>query len=275
MTGTGLAPTRDNHVCRTYDDDEQFRDAASAFLTEGIVAGERLEYLGAGRIDDVRRRVRRDPGLAMLLDGGHLSLRSLDAIYGVDDCVDGTATVAAYAAATQQALDGGYTGLRVVAEATQLVRTIAQREAFAHYEHLVDRYMVGHPFAALCGYDSRVLGLEAAAEIACLHPQVNPGAAAFRWFALADGAACLAGEVDLRSRATFDTTLARTLPIHAGSDLMVDARALAFIDHRGLLALEEHALRQGITVLLRADSPVLHKMARLLRLQSVRMEGVG
>jgi anti-anti-sigma regulatory factor len=261
-------PTRVDHLCWVYDDAVGFRDRASAFLTEGIVAGERLEYLGAGSLDDVHRRVRQDPGLAMLLEGGHLALRSLPAIYGENHCVEGVEAVAAYAAATEEALAGGYAGLRVVAEATELVRTPAQRDAFARYEHLIDRYMVDHPFAAMCGYDSRELGPTAAAEIACLHPAVSRNATSFRWFSTAPNEVCLSGEVDVTSQEVFDRTLSRTMDLQS-VDLLVDARALEFISPAGLLALETRAREAGIMVSLQTGSVVVHRLAELLELHAV------
>jgi hypothetical protein len=74
-----------------------------------------------------------------------------------------------YLQATEQALSAGYRGLRVAADATDLARTRAQRDAFVRYEHLIDQGMADVPFSAMYAYDRRVLG-EAASELACAHP---------------------------------------------------------------------------------------------------------
>jgi hypothetical protein len=264
--------TRVNHACWVHGRAPTWRDSASAFLTEGVVGGDRLEYLGSGTLEEIRSRLDGTPHLTMLIDGGHLTLRSIDEIYGASHVVDPSRTVTAYDAATRAALADGYTGLRVVAEATDLVRTVAQREAFARYEHLIDRYMVDHPFSAMCVYDASELGEDAAAEIACLHPAVSKGATAFRWFAAGGNEVGLAGEVDIESLDVFARTLARTMPLQSGPTLVVDAGALAFIDHHGLLALEEHALLAGTTVTVRTDSSLVHRLADLLSLQAVRPE---
>lgn len=266
---------RVNHVCRVFDDPAMFREHTAAFLTAGVAAGHRLEYLASGTLEEIRRFLDGSAALGTLLDTGQLAVRSLDAQYGVDEVVDPEAPVAAYAAATQDALAQGYTGLRVVADATTLVRTPAQREAFARYEHLVDRYMVDHPFFALCGYDLCELGHAAAEEIACLHPlsERSPTAGShFQWSASTDADIDLRGEVDLTTHDLFDLTLARTLPLVAGARTEVDARDLEFIDHRGLLTLERHARQADTEIALRTGSAVVRRLVDLLDLTAVRPE---
>jgi anti-anti-sigma regulatory factor len=260
---------RSNHLCWVYKDPAVFRDRAATFLAEGDAAGERLEFIGRGTVGRIRQRLAEHPGLAALLAEDRLTVRSLGDIYAPGRGFEPDGALAAYDAATRAAVADGHTGLRVAAEATDLVRTPAQRAAFARYEHLIDRYMVDHPFVAMCAYDAEELEDEATAEIACLHPTTSRGASAFRWHAGAARQVVLAGEVDLTGREVFERTLARTLPLH-DAELVVDARTLDFIDHRGLLALEEHAQRTGIQVTLRTDVPIVHRLADLLSLKSVR-----
>jgi hypothetical protein len=256
------------HACLVFDDGAAFRDRAAAFLFAGQVAGARLAYLGSGSAAELEAQLRTSAGLRELLDSGQLAVRSLSEQYGLDDVIVPDAPVAAYATATQAALADGYTGLRVVAEATALVRTPAQREAFARYEHLVDRYMVDHPFDAMCAYDSRRLGPAAVAELACLHPTTDTGATPFRWCASPHADAHLAGEVDIASHEVFDRTLARTMPLlDARSE--IEARELAFIDHRGMLTLERHALAARTQVTLVTDTPAVHRLGGLLGLTAV------
>lgn len=266
----GLA--RGNHLCWVYERHSQFRRRAIAFLTEGFVAGHRLEFIGGQDHTVLRRELGRVAGLDVLLERGVLVVRGLDDQYGAAGVVDPRAAVAAYASATAEALRAGYTGLRVVADATALVRTPAQRDAFARYEHLVDRYMVDHPFFALCAYDARAIGRQPAAEIACLHPRVNNGVTTFQWYATEGADVGLSGQIDITNVEVFDVTLARTMPLLAGPRLVVDAGGLEFIDHRGMLALEQHAEENGTQVTLRTNAAIVHRFADLLALRAVRPE---
>lgn len=269
--GAGAATRfrRTHHTCRIYGDAEQFRRRAAEFLLDGAAAGHSLRYVGDG-FEPLCAAARDGAALRELRARGDLTVEEIGDTYGHDDVVDPHAVVAAYDRATRGVLAEGYQGLWVAAEATSRVRTPAQREAFARYEHLVDRYMLDHPFTALCGYDERELGPEAAAELACLHPLASRGATAFHWHAAPDGAVALRGEIDMTAHAVFAATLSRTLPLYAATTLVVDAAALAFIDHRALLLLDEHAARAGAQVALRAPSPVVERLADLLELGAVR-----
>jgi hypothetical protein len=132
----------------------------------GLPAAGRLRGRSAGSFD----KELRDDALQVV---------SLDSTYTTGTVVDPAAQVQLYAAATAEALDAGFTGLRVAAEVTQLVRTPAQLDAFARYEHLVDRYMATHPMSAMCSYDRGELGDDVIAQLACMHPCAHAGAAPF------------------------------------------------------------------------------------------------
>ncbi|MEU4746903.1 MEDS domain-containing protein, partial [Actinosynnema sp. NPDC023658] len=182
--------------------------------------------------------------------------------------------VRTYAAATEAALAAGFTGLRVAADATPLVRTPAQLDAFARYEHLVDRYLATHPMEAMCAYDRTRLGDDVVAQIACLHPRSAEDAAPFHLHAHAPAgtSAVLDGELDLESHDLWPLALERA-DLPAGEDgIVIDATGLAFIDHRNLLALADHADRRGTTVVLRTPLSFPSHVLDVLGVTNVRVE---
>jgi anti-anti-sigma regulatory factor len=183
--------------------------------------------------------------------------------------------VATYAAATERALADGFAGLRVAADVTTLVRKAAQLEAFARYEHLIDHYMTTRPFAALCGYDRVELGEHAVAQVACMHPSATRGATPFRLYGSTDHSAALAGEVDLVSTELFPLALRRAEPEPRAGEMVLDASELAFIDHRGLVALDDHARDRGITAVLRTEGRMPSRVIRALDLTAVRTVAVS
>jgi anti-anti-sigma regulatory factor len=205
---------------------------------------------------------------------GAVQVRGL-AIYGSGEAVDPAMQVRAYAEATEQALADGYTGLRVAADATTLVRTPEARAAFARYEFLIDQFMTGNPLAAMCSYHVGELGHDTAAELAGMHPLAQPSATSLRLFASGEPgiAGVLAGEVDLSTRAHFQRTLDRADLIDVDGEITIDARDLAFIDHRALMHLVEHVrLRGATTVLHVGEHSVVRPLAALLRLPDLRVE---
>lgn len=270
--GGGASSRRSGHVCWLYDDPAAFRQRAGAFLAEGLSSGHRLLYTARNRtahLHDADEIVAADARL----DRSSVTACSVDDLYLTDEVVDPAAQVAAYAAVTREALEMGYTGLRVVVDATDLVATPAQRQAFACYEHLVDRYMVDHPFFAMCAYDTRALGADAAVELACLHPSEPSRASPFQWYAAREVDVELVGEVDVTAAGLFDITLERTVPLWERPRAVVAANGLTFIDHRGLLALERHARRNDVELVLRTEIPVVPRLIDLLGLRAVQLEG--
>jgi anti-anti-sigma regulatory factor len=261
------------HVCWAYDDPAVFHERARGFLADGLAAGLRVRYAATGHPDAAVERLGHVDGLPEALRRGAVLVVPLDRAYPGDGVLDPTAQVREYASATEEALAGGYAGLRVIADATALVRTPEQRDAFARYEHLVDRYMRTRPMTAMCAYDLRVLGAPAVAELACLHPEAGPGQVPFRLYArhTADGGVALAGDLDADDDELFAATLERVDPGPVGGQLVVDGSDLRFIDHRCLLRLHEHAGRRDTTVVLRTSWSAAARLVTLLDLSRIKV----
>ncbi|MBE1487571.1 MEDS domain-containing protein [Plantactinospora soyae] len=266
-------PSAHAHACWSYDDPADFDTRAQAFLLDGLPAGERVWLVTAEQPRDVVERLRTVSDLGAALGRGAAQVVPLTSTYR-GDVIDPAAQVAAYAAATEQALATGYTGLRVVADATSLVRTPARLAAFARYEHLIDRYMRTRPMSAVCGYDRRELGDQAVAELACMHPEGNADDTLFRLHACdpGDGAAALSGELDKFNLELFSTALDRADLRPVDGELVLWASDLRFIDHHCLTWLRDHARRLGATAVLRTSRSTAARLVDLLDLSGIRVE---
>jgi len=205
-----------DHACLAFSDDAAFLAAGLDFLADGERLGQRLAYAGSLQRDRLRERFG-DLGAAVRL--------------------------ADHAAATERALADGFTGLRILAEVTDLVRDRSRVAAHVHWEGAADRYMAEHPLAALCCYDRRVLPAERMGDLACAHPAlVGPDRLApFRLFAGDDGALAVAGEVDVLAADAFGRVLELVTPPEG--DVVLDLAPLTFMDHHGLRVLSGHAAR--------------------------------
>jgi hypothetical protein len=246
------------HVCFVYDDPATFESQARAFLSDGLTAGERIWYVAA-----VRPRVMIE----------QLHFVDVTAAYQGGQVIDPQAQVAAYSAATRDALADGYTGLRVVADATPLVGSPEQLAAFGRYEHLADRWMCTHAFSAMCAFDRSELGKETVEQLACLHPETTTGVP-FRLHADRGhgGAAALSGELDLSTCGLLCAALDLADLPEVDGEVVVQAAGLDFIDHRSLRQLHDYGCRRGVTVVLRSATPAVGRLARLLELSRVRVE---
>ncbi|MGW4945307.1 MEDS domain-containing protein [Actinoplanes sp. NPDC004185] len=259
------------HVCWSYDDYQPFDAYAREFLRTGLEAGEQVWYVPgrhsaetAGWLADQAARA---------ASGDAVRVVASEQAYPGVLVVDPVAQVAAYTAATEDALAAGFTGLRVVADATAFVRTEEQRHAFARYEYAIGRYMRTAPMRAVCAYDRRELGDHAVAELACMHESSHAEGVMFQLHPGATTAvAVLDGEVDMSVEDLFAGALRHTDLAPAGGEVVVDADDLDFIDHRSLLALQQYAETQRMTAVVRTRLGAAERLAGLLELAHVRVE---
>ncbi len=249
---------------------------AEHHLAAGLAAGERVWYVTPAPPEAVVDRLARRPVLATALARGAAAVVSLADTYASGAVVDPPAQIAAYAAATDAALADGFSGLRVVAEATELVRTPAQLEAFTRYEHQIDRWMHTRPFGAMCAYDRTVLDDATVLALACMHPVSNRPDPLFHLSATVDGAghAALAGELDPTNHELFRVALERADLRPRDGRLVFQAPSLRFLDHRALAALGAYARSRDAVAVLRTARPAAARLAELLGLTGVQVEVV-
>jgi anti-anti-sigma regulatory factor len=237
-TGRGLG--LHDHACWTYDDDAEFRAAIVDFLDDGARAGNRLIYVGGDPVEKLRGDLDDLDGIDSLIGDGALQILSLSGVHRAGEAIDAEARLAAYVAATDQAVEDGYTGLRVAAAATGLLAEPRTWAAHTRWESLADRYIASRPLAALCLYDRRELPDALLADIAAVHPASHapPTMVPFRVYSQPD-ALMLEGEVDYFSA----DALRRLLPMTPQDDgeVVLDLSGLGFVDHHGVMALVEHA----------------------------------
>jgi anti-anti-sigma regulatory factor len=250
-------------VCCLYDDVGDFHRRLAAFFAAGLRAGCRVAYVGLGGAEGARAGLAGLPDLDRRLADGSVRILSLKDVYGGDHPVDRDRVVCLYAAETEQALADGFRGLRVGADASELVRSPAHLDALTRYEFLADRYMAGHALSALCGYRLD-LGHETVNELASLHATGSSEGMGFTLFGCADGAIGLGGQYDPASMTVLRRLLTR---IQAGVDdgtVVIDMADVEYVDHRLLRTLSAHAREQGVALSLRSAPPFTARLMELL-----------
>ena len=265
-----------SHLCWVFDDHADFRAAAVEYLADGLARGLRVRYIAAGDEESLRAELAPLERLEEARRPGVVEVLPVSGSYaGSARCVDARTQVELYADDTRTAVADGFTGLRVAADVTALVRTPAQLDAFARYEHQVDRYITLAPFSALCGYQRSELGDDTVMQLACLHPGGSAEQAPFRLHATPDADLALSGELDLTTVDLFAAVVDRTGLHDRGSEVVVDATGLDFADHRNLLVLERIADRHGRCVVLRTARHWPERLVAALGLTRVRVEYQG
>ena len=226
----------DGHACWGFDRQEEFVEAALEFLADGLRYGQRLAYVGSESLEEQRELLAPLGDVGRMLDSGMLQLFELEHLYRVGEPVDPKAQMAVYLGAMEAAQTEGYTGLRVAAQVTDLIRAPETWEAHLRWESTADRLLAPKALSVLCGYRRDALPPQLLADLAALHPAANAAAEAapFHLFG-EDGELVLSGEVDLFST----DALERVLDAAAGDGdtAPLNLEALEFIDHHGLEVL--------------------------------------
>jgi hypothetical protein len=227
---------------------QDFRTKANEHVLGGLDREQWVQFVG----DAPHRQLREE--LAALPDGDRVMARGGWGVSPVDEfyryrngdrVVDPRLSVAARVEDIERALAAGFTGIRIVADATAVVLRPEQADAFARYEYLLDQAMTTLPASALCAHDRARVDHDSALGLACLHPVTGPDPTPFHLCAVRGADFSLAGQLDVASRELMARTLARIASYLAGPQLVVDGAHLEFIDHRSLLDLADLAQRIG------------------------------
>jgi len=248
-----------DHLCWAYRSKAEWADRVAEFAAAGVAAGQCVKLIGDASTADIRSELAETlnaKAVGGAADAAPAEARELADVFqfGSDGSIDPDATIEAHWTAIDYALAAGYTGLRAITDQTAAARTHAQLDAVARLEYLTDRETSLLPAGGMCGYDVEELGPAAVAEVACMHPFINPGAAPFRLYAVDDADFGLAGSIDeATAQGLFRTALSRTDP-PAGSALVVDARRAENICELALEELDAYAARTGRMALVGTSS---------------------
>jgi anti-anti-sigma factor len=260
-----------DHVCWVYDDDRDLDAAVGRFLTGGLARGDRLLVVGEGMIETLSTATLPFGGTDTLVAKGALQTLTLADAYDPTGRFVPEQQLAFYAAATRQAIDDGYRGLRLVAEVSALALDPVHRPALVRWEHLADDLVAhGAGFTAMCAYRAE-LGAETLDEVATVHPLVHTpeGVPPFQVF-FDDGRVVVAGSVDSFTADRLGTVLAAT-PVD-GPHTVLDLGRLEFVDVAGCRALARWAqavCARPAQLRVTGASRLVERMWRLLALDDL------
>jgi MEDS: MEthanogen/methylotroph, DcmR Sensory domain len=180
-----------DHIGWVFSGAAEFAAVARDFLTEGLELGEFLLFVA----DDPA-----EPAYLELADSfapTELRVARIADVYGASGVVDATSQRATFADTLSQALADGYTGIRVAADNTALVRTPQRLKAWMHWELVADRFMSENRVTGLCGFDRTAVNVDTLRHLVTLHPLSSAAQPLpqFRLFVNTDGL-CLEGDID-------------------------------------------------------------------------------
>jgi anti-anti-sigma regulatory factor len=234
-----VTSTLSDHLCRAVDRPGQVVAEAVASLCAETPAGQTALVLAPPENEELAGSIADLAAEASVDAGGDLA--SVDVVpcatHAGFGTIDADATVERLEVAVAAALGSGRTGLRVVAVLAQAPTDPRVWSSLLAWEHALDRWRSTRAVTLTCLVDRTVLGDSRVHEFACLHQRVvTTGVPVpFQLYHRA-GRLVLEGEIDTFSAPLLRRALAHLRP---GTDarLVVDARGLAFVNHRGIQAI--------------------------------------
>jgi hypothetical protein len=270
---SSTGPSRADHVCWPFHHHDELIAVARRYVAEGLARHERVVgYLSEEHLPDMEEQLAGLERLDECVARGQLQLQSIGALGRMDQPVDPPQGLSTLTRVIRESLKAGFTGLRMFGDMTLRMADPARRAEFVHYEHLADRFCLDHAYTALCAYDRHVLGDAAVAEVACVHPMAHGGLSPFQLSATGRADVALAGSVDTFSMVGLLTALQRIRVPTFGVEASVDVAALEFIDHRALVALDQHVVRHRTTLVLQSAPSIVARLVELIPLRAVRLE---
>jgi hypothetical protein len=243
-----IGPGSSPHESWQFVGRQDFQARANEHVLSSLDREQWVQYVGDAPHGQLRDELAALPGGDRLMARGGWGVSSVDDFYRYRDddrVVDPERSLAARVEDIEQALAAGFTGLRIVADATAVVARPEQADAFARYEYLLEQAMATLPVGALCAHDRARVDRGSAAGLACLHPVMGPDPTPFNLSAGRGADFSLAGQLDVASRQLMAQTIARIESYLAGPQLVVHGGNLKFIDHRAMLDLADVAQRIG------------------------------
>jgi hypothetical protein len=139
----------------------EFEARVTKFLAEGASRDERLVLI----TDDPRV----DQWPEQLVQSGQLLIASTADTYGPSRIVDAAAQRAVFASVLSDAQRDGYTGIRLAADNTSMIRGSERQQAWMTWEKVADELMAENPFTGLCAFDRRHITADDVTFVRNLH----------------------------------------------------------------------------------------------------------
>lgn len=252
-----------DHVVWYGDGADDLYALASVALAGGERLREKLLFVAEGPDPG---RLRELDGLERLLDSGQLEMLDVGSVYGTGLSFSHTRQLATFETVLANALIDGYTGIRVVADNTSLVRGDADGfQRWLCWEQLTDRFQARSNVTGICFFDRSALSEQRQSDLASLHPVRSATSVTPPFSFTVDGDAVLVtGMLDAFSADQFRRMLA-TAP--DDRPLIVDLSSAEFVDHHAMLALggAASAVRP---VHLRGARPIMRQLQSLLEIRT-------
>jgi anti-anti-sigma factor len=244
---TSPSPNPGDHVCLLYDQDADRDSYVGEFVSEGLLAREKVLWVAGDGTPEVGDLVaRRGFDVSEYVDTGQLTVKDRRETYPGSGHFDGEAMLNLFRDEVRDSKAEGYEGLRTTGDLSWASPGFEGPPDLFEYEHALDELLRETGHMAVCQYDTRQLGPGALTSAVQAHRSVvsqrsqevldTPLLTKLVITRDAKGVLSLYGDVDDSNVGEFEAALSAA--ISSPGTAMLELTHLHFIDVAGVHVLE-------------------------------------
>lgn len=178
MSVSNVAPTLveelqpGHHICCLYKTEQEHRDLVTQFMLDGLDQNQKVAYIMDVRDAEIVKGYLLEAGVdpAPYVDSGQLVFLTHDETYTKGGVFDPDRMIETLGLETQQALDTGFSALRVTGEMTWALRNLSGTDRLIEYEAKLNDFFPNASALAICQYDQRRFPPETLIRVLDTHP---------------------------------------------------------------------------------------------------------
>jgi anti-anti-sigma factor len=278
---TSPSPNPGDHVCLLYDQNADRDSYVGEFVSEGLVAREKVLWVGGDGTPEVGDLMaRRGFDVSEYVDSGQLIVKDRTETYLGSGGFDGEAMLNLVRDEVRDSEAEGYEGLRTTGELSWASPGVQGFPDLSEYERALDELLRETGYMGVCQYDTRQLVPAALTSAVQAHRSVvsqrsqevldTPLLTMLEITRDASGVLSLYGDVDNSNLGEFEAALSAA--ISSPGTVVLELTHLHFIDVAGLHVLERQATqlsKTGDRLVLSSPPPFLERVLEVLDLDGL------
>ncbi|MEE4314139.1 MAG: MEDS domain-containing protein, partial [Desulfofustis sp.] len=166
-----------DHICCIFETEAEHRALVTPYIRSGLERNERVLYIVDSRSAAWIRRYLQQDGIdpEPYRASGQLLISTAAETYLQGGSFDPERMLELLEQATRQAVEDGYTALRITGEMTWMLRGAPGSERLIEYEAKLNRFFPGSAALAICQYDRRRFAPDLLNAVIDTHPFVVIG----------------------------------------------------------------------------------------------------
>ncbi|MFH2019918.1 MAG: MEDS domain-containing protein [archaeon] len=163
-----------NHFSFIYKNEEQLFLVLIPFFIEGLMNNQKCVWITdiISKKNIVAEFSQRNVDMMKFIKSGQLLIAASEDIYLSNGYFDPESTISSLKQSEQQTLSEGYTGLRIVGEATGILKGKNGRKKLMEYEISLGNFFPGSKVIAICLYNEENIEPNLLAESMHCHPEL-------------------------------------------------------------------------------------------------------